>query len=159
MRSGAPSRGRIVQSLGPGKGELFAGLIGQADLETRLEATRTDIFAKYPNADKVRMEAYFAYVVCAQVLNDARLSPREKAQFAVLLLPQDPARAQARRDAMNAIAAGDYDRAEALAAAARSQVAAVLLIEDGHPDLAIDNLRQSEQLLGGLRPGNTAQDR
>jgi tetratricopeptide (TPR) repeat protein len=114
---------------------------------------------KYPNANKVRMEAYFAYVICRQVLADARLSPGEKAQLAVSLLPQDPGNAQLRQNAMSAIAAGNYDRAEALAAAAEDQVAAVLLIEDGHPDLAIQNLRESERLLDGRRSGDTAQDR
>jgi hypothetical protein len=107
-----------------GKASLLRGLIGQADLATGVEAARTDVFVKYPNADKVRMEAYFAYVVCTQVLSDARLTPRERAQLAVSLLPQDPATAHLRQNAMSAITEGDYDRAEALAAAARTQIAA-----------------------------------
>jgi tetratricopeptide (TPR) repeat protein len=105
------------------------------------------------------MEAFFAYTVCAQLLSDARLTPREKAQLAVSLLPQDPANAHLGQNAMRAIAAGDYDRAEALIAAARNQVAAVLLIDDGHPDIAIDNLRESERLLDGAGSVDSAKDR
>ena len=141
------------------KTSLLRGLIGQADLAAKVEKAQTDVFVKYPNTDKVRMDAYFAYVICTQVLTDARLSPREKAQFAVSLLPQDPGTAQLGQNAMSAIAAGDYERAEALAAAARNQVAAVLLIDDGHPDVAISNLEESERLLDGARSGDAAQER
>jgi hypothetical protein len=71
-----------------GKASLLRGLIGQADLATHVEKAKTDVFVKYPNADRTRKEMYFGYVICTQLLNDARISVMEKAEIAVALLPQ-----------------------------------------------------------------------
>jgi tetratricopeptide (TPR) repeat protein len=138
--------------------QLLRGFIGQANLEARIETARTDVFSKFPNADKARERAYFAYVFCVNVLSDPRLSPQQKAQYAVLIMPDDPAVAQAKQQALKAISSGDYDRAGLLATAALNQIGAVLLIDDGHPDLAIGNLQQAERLLDNIHTENSAKD-
>lgn len=142
-----------------GEAQLLRRFIGGADLDARLETARTDVFSKYPNADRVRMQAYFAYVICEHVLSDPRVSPKDKARFAILLLPDDPTNARAKQDAIKAVSVGDYDRAESLATAGLNQISAVLLIEDGHPDLALANLQQSERLLGDIHTENSAEER
>jgi tetratricopeptide (TPR) repeat protein len=133
--------------------------MGKVDLEATIEAARTDVFSKYPNADKIRAQAYFAYVFCTSVLTDPTLSAEQRLRYSVLLLPDSPATASIKHEALKAISAGAPDRAELLATAARDQVSAVLLIEDGHPDLALDNLQQAERLLGDIQTDNSAKDR
>jgi len=139
-----------------GKAEALFGLVGRADLGGKVESARTDVFSKYPNADKVRAQAYFAYVFCTTVLADPSLSPEQRIRSIVLLMPDTPANMQLKQEALKAINAGAYERAESLVTAARNQVTAVLLIEDGHPDLALENLQQTEQLLGDIQTEKSA---
>jgi tetratricopeptide (TPR) repeat protein len=141
--------------------QLLSGLIGKAELNARIETARTDIFSKFPNADKVRMQAYFSYVFCTQVLSDARLSPQERAQLSLVLLPDtdNPVVTQLKQEALKAISIGAYNHAESLVAAAQNQISAVLLLDDGHPDLALNVLRQAEQLLGDIRTESSARNR
>ena len=142
-----------------GKAQALSGLIGKVDLEARIEAAQTDVFSKYPNADKVRAQAYFAYVFCTTVLVDPTLSAEQKVKYSVMLLPDSPATALIKQEALKSTAAGAPERAELLATAVRDQISAVLLIEDGHPDLALGNLQQAERLLGDIKTENLAINR
>jgi len=107
----------------------------------------------------VRMQAYFAFVLCTQALSDSRLSPQDKLRYSLLLLPDTSIAGRIKQEAMKAIRAGEYERAQALLTAAQNQISAVLLIEDGHPDVAIANLEQTERLLGDIHTETSAKDR
>jgi hypothetical protein len=61
-----------------GKAQFLSKLVGDAGLKGRIEAARTDIFSKYPNAGTTRSDAYLEYMFCSFVLGDAKLSGQEK---------------------------------------------------------------------------------
>ncbi len=113
-----------------GKAQVLSGLMGKIDLEGSVEAARTDVFSKYPNADRVRAQAYFAYVFCTNVLTDPTLSAEQRVRYALLLLPDSAAIAPIKQEALKAISAGAPDRAELLATAAQDQVSAVVYTEN-----------------------------
>jgi len=61
-----------------GKAKFLSSLVGDAGLKGQIETARTDIFSKYPNADRTRSDAYLEYMLCSFVLSDPKLSPQEK---------------------------------------------------------------------------------
>jgi hypothetical protein len=61
-----------------GKAKFLSGWLGDAGLKGQVEAARSDVLSKYPNADQVRADAYLSYVFCTFVLTDAKLSAEEK---------------------------------------------------------------------------------
>jgi hypothetical protein len=61
-----------------GKAKFLSSLVGDASLKGQIETARTDIFSKYPNADRTRSDAYLEYMLCSFVLTDPKLSPQEK---------------------------------------------------------------------------------
>jgi hypothetical protein len=61
-----------------GKAEFLSRLVGDAGLKGQIEAVRTDVFGKYPNAGTARSDAYLEYMFCSFVLSDPRLSAQEK---------------------------------------------------------------------------------
>jgi hypothetical protein len=63
-----------------GKAKLLSSLIGDAGLKGQVELARTDIFSKYPQADKAHSDTYLLYMLCSFVLSDAKLSAQEKLQ-------------------------------------------------------------------------------
>ena len=61
-----------------GKARFLSSMIGDANLKGELETARTDVFSKYPQADRTRSEAYLEYMLCSFVLSDPRLSAQDK---------------------------------------------------------------------------------
>jgi hypothetical protein len=61
-----------------GKVKFLSSLVGDANLSGKIEAARTDIFSKYPDANKAHSDTYLLYMFCTFVLSDQRLSPQEK---------------------------------------------------------------------------------
>src|SRR5208282_4584523 len=61
-----------------GKARFLSSLVGDAGLKGQIETARTDIFSKYPNADKTRSDAYPEYMACSFVLSDPKLAAAEK---------------------------------------------------------------------------------
>jgi hypothetical protein len=61
-----------------GKAKFLSSLVGDAGLKGQFETARTDIFSKYPNADRTRSDAYLEYMLCSFVLTDPKLSPQDK---------------------------------------------------------------------------------
>jgi|SRR5271165_1820940 len=69
---------RLLKGDLEGKAKFLSSLVGDAALKGEIEAARTDIFNKYPNADKTRSDAYLEYMLCSFVLSDPNLSASEK---------------------------------------------------------------------------------
>jgi hypothetical protein len=61
-----------------GKAQFLSRLVGDANLKGNVEAARTDIFSKYPNAGAAHSDTYLEYMFCTFVLSDPKLSPQEK---------------------------------------------------------------------------------
>src|SRR3954449_1032826 len=61
-----------------GKAKFLSSLVGDAGLKGQVEMAKTDIFSKYPNADKLHSDTYLLYMFCTSVLSDARLSAQDK---------------------------------------------------------------------------------
>jgi hypothetical protein len=63
-----------------GKAKLLSRLVGDAGLKGQIEAARTDVFGKYPDAGTARSDAYLEYMFCSFVLSDPKLSAQEKSR-------------------------------------------------------------------------------
>jgi hypothetical protein len=61
-----------------GKAKFLSGLVGDAGLKGQVEAAKTDIFSKYPDAAKAHSDTYLEYMFCTFVLSDPKLSAQEK---------------------------------------------------------------------------------
>jgi hypothetical protein len=61
-----------------GKAKFLSSLVGDAGLKGQVEMAKTDIFSKYPNADKLHSDTYLLYMFCTSVLSDATLSGQDK---------------------------------------------------------------------------------
>jgi hypothetical protein len=61
-----------------GKAKFLSSLVGDAGLKGQIEMAKTDVFSKYPNADKVHSATYLLYMFCTSVLSDAKLSSQDK---------------------------------------------------------------------------------
>ncbi len=61
-----------------GKAKFLSTLVGDAGLKGQVEMAKTDIFSKYPNADKLHSDTYLLYMFCTSVLSDAKLSSQDK---------------------------------------------------------------------------------
>jgi hypothetical protein len=61
-----------------GKAEFLTRYFGNAELDGQVETARTDIFSRYPHAEKGRATAYFQYVLCALLFSDQSLTQQEK---------------------------------------------------------------------------------
>jgi hypothetical protein len=64
-----------------GQAKLLYGKIGDVGLKGDFESARTDVLAKYPNADKVRNDTYMLYQICMAISGDAKLTGPEKVQL------------------------------------------------------------------------------
>jgi len=76
-----------------GKAKLLSSLVGDANLQGRIEIAKTDIFSKYPNADKLRSSTYLLYVFCTTVLADPKYDPNQRFQAIITMqntLNQNP---------------------------------------------------------------------
>jgi hypothetical protein len=61
-----------------GRAKFLSSFIGDAGLKGQVEMARTDIFSKYPHADKVHSDTYLLYMLCSFVMSDPKLSAQEK---------------------------------------------------------------------------------
>lgn len=61
-----------------GKAKLLFRSIADTSLSGKMEAARTDIFSKFPDANKARSDTYFQYMFCQFVINDPQLSELKK---------------------------------------------------------------------------------
>jgi hypothetical protein len=61
-----------------GKAQFLSKYLGDAQLGGKIETSRTEIFSKYPDAEKSRANAYYEYQVCVLLMNDRRMTTKEK---------------------------------------------------------------------------------
>lgn len=62
-----------------GKANFLSGFVGKAELGGKIEATRKDIFAKYPDANTAYMDRYLAYMFCYILFDpNNKQSPEQK---------------------------------------------------------------------------------
>ena len=83
QQCGDPPR-NIDQSLKAeleGKAKLLFGQIGEVGLKGQIESARTDVLNKYPNADKVRTDAFMLYMLCDAISKDTKLTAQEKVRL------------------------------------------------------------------------------
>ena len=59
-----------------GKASLLSRYFGSAELGGKIDASRTEIFSKYPPGE--RSEAYFQYQICILLMQDTKMSTSEK---------------------------------------------------------------------------------
>lgn len=63
-----------------GNAKLLTGLLGQAAVSGKVQKSRSDIFASYPNADKVVVDRYLLYQICVYLRDDPSLTNSRKIQ-------------------------------------------------------------------------------
>jgi hypothetical protein len=61
-----------------GKARILSGLVGDSTLRGQTEVARRDVLSRYPNADRLRLNQYFLYVVCSAIMIDTTMSTAEK---------------------------------------------------------------------------------
>lgn len=61
-----------------GEAHVLSRLIGSAELAGEIQTSRTEIFSRYPEAEKSRSNSYFEYMMCVTIMDDKELSTREK---------------------------------------------------------------------------------
>jgi len=61
-----------------GKANFLSKFIGNANLKGKIEASRIEIFSKYPNANKVILDHYLLYQTCVILMQDKSLTTKEK---------------------------------------------------------------------------------
>jgi hypothetical protein len=61
-----------------GKAQFLSKFLGDAALTGKVESVRTEIFSKYPNADKTWMSAYTQFQVCILLMSDTKMSTSDK---------------------------------------------------------------------------------
>lgn len=61
-----------------GKAQLLSKYVGNAELGGQIQTSRTEIFSKYPDAERSRSNAYFEYQVCVLIMSDKTRSNEEK---------------------------------------------------------------------------------
>lgn len=61
-----------------GKAQLLTKYVGDAELGGQIQTSRTEIFSKYPDAEKSRSNAYFEYQVCILIMSDTTRSNVDK---------------------------------------------------------------------------------
>jgi hypothetical protein len=61
-----------------GKAEFLSKFLGNAELSGNIQKSRTEIFSKYPEAERTRSNAYFEFQVCVLLMNDTKLTTTQK---------------------------------------------------------------------------------
>lgn len=61
-----------------GKAQLLTRYFGESELSGKIETSRTEIFSRYPEAEKSRSNAYFEYQVCVLIMGDNTKTPTQK---------------------------------------------------------------------------------
>ena len=61
-----------------GKLHVLSRFLGNAALSAKIQTSRTEIFSRYPDAERSRTNAYFQYQVCVLIMEDNSLSNPEK---------------------------------------------------------------------------------
>ncbi len=61
-----------------GKAKFLSSLIGDATLKGHIETARTDIFSKYPDANRAHTDSFLLYMLCTFVLTDPKWTAQEK---------------------------------------------------------------------------------
>lgn len=64
-----------------GKAQAFTKLLGDADLQGKVEKSRHEVYQKYENPDKSRLDNYFAWVSCQQIMTDPQLNAADKVRL------------------------------------------------------------------------------
>lgn len=61
-----------------GQANLLSKFIGKAELRGNIETSRTEVFSKYPNADKLVVDHYLLFQTCVILMDDRSLSTPQK---------------------------------------------------------------------------------
>jgi len=61
-----------------GKAKLLSRYIGGGEISGRIEEAQTEIFSKYPDAERSRSNAYLDYMLCILLMDDKRMTTPEK---------------------------------------------------------------------------------
>ncbi len=60
------------------KAQFLSRFLGDASLKGHVETERSDVLSRYPNADTLRINQYFLYVVCVTIMADNKMATTEK---------------------------------------------------------------------------------
>jgi hypothetical protein len=60
------------------KAQFLSRFLGDASLKGHIETEKNDVLSRYPNADNLRLNQYFLYVVCIAIMADNKMSTTEK---------------------------------------------------------------------------------
>ncbi len=68
-----------------GEAQLLSRFIGNALLSGKIRTAKEDFFAKYPDADRSRTNAFFLYAMCESIFNDESLTePEKRTEFSLV---------------------------------------------------------------------------
>lgn len=67
-----------VEKIISGSAAVGMRFLGTGDFNVHIRESARDIFTKYPNAEKARVQSYFMYQTCILIMRDKTLSTGEK---------------------------------------------------------------------------------
>jgi hypothetical protein len=60
------------------KAQFLSRLLGDAQFKGKVDVAKNDVLSHYPNADALRINQYFMYVVCVTIMNDNTMPTIDK---------------------------------------------------------------------------------
>ncbi|QHG64917.1 hypothetical protein [Pseudomonas putida] len=73
-----PVSNTALQASLKGEAEVLFKQIGSASLDGAIEKSKTEIFSKYPDAEKSRTNAFYQWQICVLIMDDKTMSTSEK---------------------------------------------------------------------------------
>jgi len=73
-----PVSNTALQASLKGEAEVLFKQIGSASLDGAIEKSKTEIFSKYPEAEKSRTNAFYQWQICVLIMNDTSMSTGDK---------------------------------------------------------------------------------
>jgi hypothetical protein len=64
-----------------GKAQLFTKLLGDLDLKGKIDESKNEVYQKYKNVDKSKIDIYIAWVSCQNIMSDQNLTASQKAKL------------------------------------------------------------------------------
>jgi hypothetical protein len=60
------------------KAQFLSRFLGDASLKGHIETEKNDVLSRYPEANSLRLNQYFLYVVCVTIMADKKMSTSDK---------------------------------------------------------------------------------
>jgi hypothetical protein len=85
-----------------GQAQFLTRFLGSAELGGQVEQKKTEIFSRYPDAERSRANAFLQWQMCILIMNSRELNTREKLQYVIdvhnFLFPPPPPNGRTRED-------------------------------------------------------------